>query len=334
MPTLTARHHAQAPDYRISIAGQAITPRLRPRLQTLAIRQARGEEADELTLTLEDADTRLQLPRTGVTVQVELGWQGQGVATIGEFIVDEVEHSGAPDQVHIRGRSADLRAALPVPRTHSYDNTTLGAIIETIAGRHQLTPTIAPSLGARAIAHIDQTDESDANFLTRLGERYDAIATIKQAHLLFLPAGQAQTASGQAMPQLAISRASGDSHRYRTTDRERYTGVIAYYRDTAAAERQRVTAGNTETRPKTLRDTYPTQAEAQDAANSAWRSLQRSSRALELALARGRPTLAPETRITVHGFKAEIDAIDWLAVEVEHRLGPDGYTNTLKLEQK
>lgn len=38
-----------------------------------------------------------------------------------------------------------------------------------------------------AIEHIDQTHESDAAFLRRLGRKYDAVATVKNDKLLFIP---------------------------------------------------------------------------------------------------------------------------------------------------
>lgn len=324
---------ANAPDYRIIVGGDIITPAVRPRLTDLQITEKRGGDADQLTLTLEDTDGQMQLPRTGVVVSVALGWRHSGLVTRGEYTIDEVEHTGTPDTIRIRGRSADMRDALPEKRTRSWDNTRIGAIIEAIAARHDLTPVIADRLAAIAIDHIDQTDESDLNFITRLGDRYDAIATVKAQRLLFARAGRATSVSGQAMPAITLTREDGDTHRYRVTDRDTYTGVIAYWRDEQSAKRQRVTAGDTE-RTKTLRDTYPTQPEAQDAATAELDRINRATKGLSLTLARGRADLTPETAATVAGYKPQINAVDWVITQVEHSLTTSAYTNRIELEMR
>ena len=322
---------ANAPDYRIEVDGNIITPTVRPRLMRLSIREQRGDEADELTLTLDDADGQLALPPRGATVTVALGWRDSGVTPRGTYIVDEVEHSGAPDHIDIRARSANMRESLPGKTTRSWDRLTIGEIIDIIAGRHGLTPATASSLAQTAITHIDQTDESDLNFLTRLGRRYDAIATIKSGRLLFAPRGRATSASGIPLPGVTINRQAGDQHHYRATDRDTYTGVVAYWRDHDKGQRQKITAG-TDERTKRLRDTYPTPKEARDAALSELVKLQREEHAFDITLARGRADLSPELPATVTGFKAQIDASNWLITEVTHELTDSAYTNRVTLE--
>lgn len=116
----------------------------------------------------------------------------------GSFTVDEVQHTGTPDQLTIRARSADMRGQMPGKRTQSWHDLTLGEIVTTIAGRNSLEPVVAAVLNGIRIGHIDQTEESDLNFLARLGERHGAIAAIKAGRMLFTTVGEALTASGQA----------------------------------------------------------------------------------------------------------------------------------------
>ncbi len=82
----------------------------------------------------------------------------------GKFRVDELEHSGAPDRLMLRARSADLTTAMRKRRERSWDQTTLGELLKTIAGEHGLTPRIAADLARITTSHLDQT-ESDANLL-------------------------------------------------------------------------------------------------------------------------------------------------------------------------
>ncbi|WP_334132375.1 contractile injection system protein, VgrG/Pvc8 family, partial [Silanimonas lenta] len=216
------------PAFRVTLDGQDLTRRIAPRLLDLTLTEQRASEADQLDLRLHDHDGRLALPRRGAELTVALGWQDGGVVDKGVYRVDEVEHSGAPDTVTLRARSADLTAALRARRDRSWDDTTLGEVVRTLAGNHGLTPRIAPALDRVAVPHLDQTGESDAALLSRLGKQHDAVATIKAGRLLFLPIGRGETAAGEPLPAATLTRRDGDSHRYHVADREAYSGVRAY----------------------------------------------------------------------------------------------------------
>ena len=114
---------------------------------------------------------------SGAQIALALGWQASGLVDMGKFTVDEVEHSGAPDTITLRARSANLIDTFKQQQEHSFHKTTLGAIIEAIAFRNELASGVSARLRDIAIEHIDQTHESDAAFLRRLGRKYDAPAT-------------------------------------------------------------------------------------------------------------------------------------------------------------
>lgn len=322
---------ARAPGYRLTIGGQPISPELDARLMRLRLTDRRGFEADQLDITLSDHDGRLELPRRGVELTLAIGWKNEGLVERGIFIVDEVEHSGAPDTLTIRARAADMRQQLPGKRSQDWHELTLGSIIEAIAGRNDLEPAIGDALRGIYLDHIDQTDESDLHFLTRLAEQYDAIATIKAGRMLFMPAGQGSTASGQPIAPVTLYRHQGDSHRYTETDRDAFTGVRAYWHDPDAAERREVITGSEENL-KSLRHTYATEDDAITAAKSEWQRIQRGGAECSLTLAEGRPDLYPETPATLSGFKAVINAKPWIITEVSHELSDTAYTCGVQME--
>lgn len=322
---------ARVPAYDIALAGQRISPELGARLQSLRLTDRRGLEADQLDIVLEDHDGRLDLPPRGAELRLALGWQGQGLIDRGTYIVDEVEHAGAPDTLTIRARSADMRQGLPGKRTQSWDDLTLRDILGTIAARHDLTPRVADEFAGIRITHIDQTDESDMHFLSRLAERFDAVATVKAGNLLFIAAGQATTAGGLEIPPIRLHRQAGDTHRYSVTDRDAYTGVKAHWNDTAEAERQEVIAGSDDN-AKALRPTYASREDALAAAQAEWQRLQRGGASFRLDLAEGRPDLYPETPVTLAGWKPEIDATAWLITEISHDLSDSALTSSLEME--
>jgi phage protein D len=77
--------------------------------------------------------------------------RGPGLVHKGSFKVDEVNHSGPPDQIRIRARAADFTSAIRNRREQSWANTTLGAVLQDIAGRNALALRIAPDLAAIAL---------------------------------------------------------------------------------------------------------------------------------------------------------------------------------------
>jgi len=187
----------------------------------------RGFEADQLDIELDDTDGQIALPPRGATLTLWLGWQGSALIKKGTFTVDEIEHRGAPDTLTIRGRSADFRGTLNSRREQSWHDTPLGQIVETIAARNKLTASVVDTLKAVAVPHIDQSQESDAVFLSRLAERNGASVSVKAGKLLFLKAGSGKTASGKPIPQMTLERGDGDRHQFAIADREAYTGVTA-----------------------------------------------------------------------------------------------------------
>lgn len=336
---------ANIPDYRVEVDGIDITPRLRdrvpangnrPRLIALGITDKRGSESDQLDLVLDDSDGAFNLPRTGATIRVQLGWkQGSdvtvGLVDKGSFIVDEVSHTGPPDVITVRARAADFTGAMRVRRERSWRGTTLGAIVAEVAKAHGLTPRCAPALASIAVTTKAQSRESDLAFLRRLGREHDAAATIKRGNLVLAPLGKAASISGAALPALTIHRHDGDRHDYQLQKQEEATGVTAHWHDRGSAKKQAVTVGKADGARKLSR-TYASEADARAAATAESSRAARQPRTLALNLALGRADVRPEQPMTVAGFKPAIDDQRWVVAEVSHALGDRGFRTQVKLE--
>lgn len=321
------------PICRVMVDGRDITAAVEPRLVGIELTDNRGLEADQLDITLSDHDGRLAIPPRGAVIRLWLGWSDSGLVDKGTYTVDETEHSGAPDVLAIRARSADLREGLKAKIEQSWHQTTLGTIIKTIAARYQLEAVVEATLAAITVAHLDQANESDANLLSRLGTQHDAIATIKAGRLLFMPVGKSRSASGQALPHIALTRADGDQHRFQQADRDSHTGVRAYYYELNQAEKKEAIAGGGDNL-KDLRHVYNDQPSAQKAAAAEWQRLQRGTATLSYSLAMGRPELIPELTYSLSGIKDEIAAITWLGSHVRHSFTAEAFTTSLELESQ
>ena len=322
------------PICRLVVNGQDITSAVTQRLVGIELTDNRGMEADQLTVTLSDHDGLLAIPPRGAEVRLWLGWSDTGLVDKGRYTVDEVEHSGAPDVLSIRARSADLRSGLKGRRERSWHGQTLGAVVQAIAAAYGLTPVIGASLANIPLAHLDQANESDANLLSRLGQQHDAIATVKAGRLLFMPVGQSTTASGLPLPHVTLTRQDGDQHRYLEADRDSYTGVRAYYYEVNSAEKKQAISGGDDSNLKDLRHVYSDRQSALVAAGAEWRRLQRGTATLSYTLAKGRPDLIPELTYSLVGIKPEIAAYVWLGGNIRHSFTAEAYTTSLELDSK
>ena len=322
------------PVFRITVDGKDIAQRISPRLISLELTDNRGLEADQLSITLSDHDGLLAMPATGAQLRLWLGWSDTGLVDKGSYTLDEIEHSGAPDTLSLRARSADLRKSLKTRRERSWSNTTLGEVIRDVALGNGLKPTIAQQLDALIILQLDQANESDANLIARLGEEFDAVASVKAGCLLCMPSGGGRSVTGIALPHITLIREDGDQHRYLQADRDSYDGVRAYFYDINSAQKQQAIAGGGENL-KDLRHTYSDQPSALRAARAEFNRLQRGSATLSYTLAKARPDLIPELTYSLMGVKDEIDAIIWYGGNVLHSLSAEnGYTMSLELESK
>ena len=238
------------PIARLAIDGKPFGNTAVSRIVSIELTDKRGFEADELTLELDDYDGALAIPSTGSKITIHLGYQETGIVDKGEYLFSEFTHTGAPDRLSITARAADLAETLAQQKERSWHKKTLYQIVEAIAKEHGYPYRIAEQYRRETIAHIDQTNESDASFLSRLAERYDAIATVKAGRLLFIPAGEAQTASGAPITPLTITRASGDNHSFNYSATNSYNAVRAYYTDKRTGRRKEVVINKDNLQPQ------------------------------------------------------------------------------------
>ena len=219
---------------------QDITQVVSSRLINLSLTDNRGLEADTLDLELSDHDGKLALPPRNATISLALGWKGAPLIDKGQYSVDEVLFSGganSADRLTIRARAADLKGTLTEQKERSFHKKKLGEIVNEIAQGNKLKSQVAKELASRLIDHIDQTNESDINLLSRLAEEHGAMCTVKNGTLLFMPLGQGKTASGKPIPLRKITRKSGDSYAFSIAESENYKAVRVYWHDTATGKR-------------------------------------------------------------------------------------------------
>lgn len=326
--------------WRVTLDGRDLTSTLAPRLVSLRLSEKRGEAADELEIVITDTDGAVALPKEGARLSVELGWARGTAVTVGlvskgSFKVDEVSWGGPPDQITITARSADLAGNFRTRRSKVWKDATLGAIVSAIAGANSLAPRCHADLAGTHVTAAEQHNKSDMQFLRDLGRRYDAVATVKDKCLLFAPINAKTTATGKPIPSHTFTRRGGALAarvEWRRSARENgQDGAEAQWHDQGEAKRKKAAKGGANRRR--LKRVYASEADASAAAQAETNRLKRATASIDLTLAYGEATTAPGGRVTLSGFKAEIDAQKWLITEVEHRMdGRGGFSTALKME--
>ncbi|RYG20463.1 MAG: phage late control D family protein [Caulobacteraceae bacterium] len=292
---------------------------------------------DEVRLVLKDNDGQLAIPPAGASIRVKIGWLDTAPGSTpqlidkGTFKVQDREHGGPLDQLSLTARSDNVSGGFRTRRTQTWRDTTLGAVLQEVASRNSLQARIWPEMAQKTIRTLTQRQESDSAFLTRLGRLHDAIATTKNDTLLFGPAGTGETAGGDPIPTFTITRSSGDKHTWKASERDKTSGVTAEYQDRAGGQRRSVTVGSA-SNAKKLGRVYGSEQTARKAAQAAMSKADRKGATFNMTLAEGRPDLCAGQKITVVGFKPEIDATGWLIKEVSHTIDGSGLRTAIQCE--
>ncbi|MDP1644761.1 MAG: contractile injection system protein, VgrG/Pvc8 family [Thiobacillus sp.] len=338
------------PAFRIYANQTEITAAIRDRLIEMTVTDEAGIQSDELKLTLDDRRREdgaiAQLPRIGTVLTVSIGYAETHLVSLGRFIVDEVEMNAPPATLSVSAKAADMVGPFRSPKTRSWDATTLGKLVETIAAEHRYKPKVDPELGAIQIPHLDQTEESDMALLTRIAAKHDAIAKPVDGFLVLARQGAAKTITGQSLPTIQLAASDLAEWRYRHSARKpggsgatkdgdtqkppatASGGTKAYWWDFGLGERREVTTGKPPF--EEIRYVHATEAEARAATATKKNAGERGQGELSFSLP-GDPRLSAEGRLSI-SLRQGIPT-DWRIKRVEHRLGAQGYTCQVECER-
>lgn len=116
----------------------------------------------------DDRDGAVSLPKRGASIEIYLGYAETSLDRLGRYVVDEVEVSGPPETLVIRGRASDMRGSGKTVRSGSWEGAPQSKIVADVAARNGWTPVCQV---ATKVPRADQFGECDFNFITRLRPR-------------------------------------------------------------------------------------------------------------------------------------------------------------------
>ncbi|OTG92719.1 hypothetical protein B9T24_15240 [Acinetobacter sp. ANC 4654] len=317
----------------ITANNQPLNALISSRIISVTVTDNRANEADELSIVLDDSDGALELPKRGVKLNCKMGYLGEDIHDKGDFVVDETEWSGTPDLITVKASSANFKSKIKEAKSKSYHRKKFGEIASEVAKNHELTLVMTADLKAINLAHVDQTNESDLNLLQRLAKQNGAEMAVKKDRLLIFKAGSAKTASGKNLPTITLTRNDGDQFRYSEQDRESdHTGVSASYQDTSKAKREKAVAGE-KGKVKHLKGTFANKEEAARASKAKMAEIKRQMAKFSITTAYGIPEMSTESPVKLNGFKAEVDKLKWIVEKATHSYAKSGgLTTQLELE--
>lgn len=318
------------PVFRIIADGKDITALINDRLLQLRTTDKPGMESDDFELKIDDRDGALALPARGAEVEVHLGYAGQALTRLGRYVVDQVELSGPPAVMVIRGKASDMRGSGKTIRSGSWEDVPLQQIVRDIAARNgwQARCTVTTR-----IPRVDQFNESDFNFITRLSRQYDCTAKIGDGNLLVLPRQGGQSASGQRLGVVDISPRDVGNWRFQLQDRTTHKAVRTKHQDKGSGEQKVVELENRES-PGTIdavyteRHVYPDKSAAEQAARARLAAFNRSTASVSLEMP-GRADLFAERVLAFQGFKDGLDG-EYLIDSVTQTFSSSGWSTSVQ----
>ncbi|MEZ9525731.1 contractile injection system protein, VgrG/Pvc8 family [Enterovibrio norvegicus] len=319
---------AYHPDFSLSERGRDITAVIKRNLISLTLTDNAGSESDRLTIALSLPDDE-PTPRKGAVLRLGLGFFG-GLVDKGQFVVDEVTTSGPPRRVQIVANAAPMDnvkqpASLQTQKTRSFDDITLGDLVDTVAGNHNLVPRVSADLAGIKVSHIDQVNESDMNLLTRLSKRYGAVSKPANGYWLFLKEGEGKTASGAALQNLTIRPYEVSSWQCRFSSRNDVRRVSATYHDVESGDTKEFSTGDGEPAFRIVFK-YPNYEEAKAAVIARAKSVKAGSDTVDITMP-ARPDLmevVAEGHLKLEGFGDLEDEGKWRTKAIEWSLSESG----------
>jgi phage protein D len=299
-------------------------------LVSLTINDEAGLKSDTLEIELDDREG-FKAPPKGAEIKVWLGYEPSPVY-MGRFTVDTWSKRGPARTLSISAKAAEMTTEVRSAKSRSFDQETVGGIVTKLAGEHRLTAVIDPALASIAVAHIDQQNESDLHFLSRLARRVGATFKLADGKAIFAKRGSSTLPSGGEKASIILTPAMTGMWEATSADRGNYKAVKASYMDHAAGKRVSVTAGSGKPEHRD-RKLYATKAEAEAAAAAQLGDLNRGQVQFEAQECPGLPSVFAEALIKAEGFDPDVDG-EFLIKSVSHTLDSGGYRTSISMETK
>jgi phage protein D len=310
-------------------------------LLSITIQDNEGKKSDSCQLEL-DAREYIPSPGKGSKLQVWLGYAETGVNYMGTFLIESWTKKGRPKTMTVSAKAAGLTTDIKAPKSRSYHETTVGEIVNKIAGKHGLSAVVDGSVASQKIGHIDQSNESDINFLTRLAGRVGANFKLADEKIIYNKAGSGQLPGGGNAPTFILTEEGMTDWDCTGSTRGEYSAVEAAYHNVKKGEREWVKnsgagggggggGGGKKGPTHRVRKLFKTKEEAESQANATKSSLARGGKVLGGSMP-GRTEVFAGAGAAAQGFDPDVDDA-YTIKSATHTLNSNGLSTRISCEQ-
>ncbi len=310
---------------------------LQQRLISCSVVDASGLESDSISIQI-DASGLRDWPSTGQLIGCRMGYkEDESIMDLGQFHISRITENLLPNTLTITGTTAPFHKDDPTgikkARSKTWFGKTVGDIVREIAQNHGYSPRIHSKLDGFPdknipTFHIDQTNETDLAFLTRLAEKYGAVCKPVGSLLVFSLKGEVKSLTGQTLEPVVIEHPSENhpginsyiSGSITSADKRMFKGVIAHwYFDNGV---QAIKEEEGESPYKQLTDRYDSQDAAKAAIKSEMFRIKRQGDKLSLECP-GDPMLNAEGLLKLENFPSIRAEGNWSIDRVTHNFSGD-----------
>jgi len=325
----------------VTIDGRDVSSNLLPSLINLSVTDKAGSSSDTCNIELDDTDGVLLLPRDGVSIEVSLGDNLNGVATVFRGTVDEVRSSGSRSGgmvLSVTAKGVDTKGKAKQPQQKHWDKKPLGDVL-TEAGKEAGIPevTVDPALKALVRDYWAMQNESFLHFGERIAREVGGTFKVSGQKAVLAKRNGGTSASGEALPPVtaAWGRNLISWDISPTLGRPRYKSIKSRYYDTKTAtwKEKEVQIDDPDAKADyTLRNPAADETEADTATKSGKADSERAKGGGSITID-GDVSAQPEADLFLTGARPGIDGqyrID--SVTHEYSRG-SGFTTRLEVKQ-
>ncbi len=194
--------------------------------------------SDKAEILLDNRDSVLEIPATGANLEISIGYEDKELNLMGSYIVDTVKLMSPPLKMRVTAKATNtkiknLNSKIRSPKSKSWHEHTLFSIVSAIAKAHEFEAIIDNQLNEIYIKHIDQTDESDISFLSRLAKDHDSFIKFIDDKLIFIKKGTGTSISGVELPEAEIFESEITNWKLSVSERGKFGRVRAKWHNLA-----------------------------------------------------------------------------------------------------
>lgn len=284
-----------------------------------------GTTADRATLVVHDLDV---LPKSGTEYKIKVNGELRG-----KFQVSAVTEQLIPPQITIQLTPAIFnvkdKTGWREKRRKTFPPATVFDVVTSVMKPHGYKIRIDKDLSGIKTEHLNQTEETDKHFISRLAKRYDAIAKPINGFFVFGKKGNIKTLSGGKKNAVKVSKASllygQNSISYPSAIR--FKGVKAAWRVTETGAHGNIEIGSAPF--DRLREPFQSAAQATERAEARLIEVIRQGQQFN-ATVDGTAGLFAEAVLTIEGFQNKRIIGDWSIDEVSLSGNRTTYTARIK----